>query len=375
MNRYCFPIGVLACSLMPGMFVPSVAAAAQAGDHCLRTNLPLWKVCPMPPQDVAFRGNPSELRSWGIPEKPDRNLLFADYKDWFHKFFQMKRTVTTHLSLGRAHPALPGLQGVRPPTGTGVVQNPNWSGWILAAAPGQASQLVSIKASFIAPLDGIPGQTSPICPGIVVAHAGHWVGIDGLNGLTGSTNGNVIQTGLDNYLACSGAGATGIEVLTPWVEYYPRDPTEVDVPFSQGPVYYGDKITLQIDWDYNGSGVQTAYLYITDKRLDAMIALSTPLDDAPVVPFNPNEAEVITEAPGGAPGGGRWLMPDWGTVIFKNSVAKDSSGNFDWLGSAVVSNGTTIFNSDGLDFTIAGVDGGEHVFKTIKDVGSKYKGP
>jgi hypothetical protein len=252
-----------------------------------------------------------------------------------------------------------------------VITNSSWSGWMLFAPPGLAGTFGGVSADFETPLDSIPGQTSPICPGVIAAHASHWVGIDGLNGVTGGQNVNVIQDGIDNYLACSGAGAVGFEVLTPWVEFYPRDPFSIDVRFSQGKVSIGDNISLSV-YVIPTAGIPNANLFITDMQLNATIAPQTSLNST----FNPNEAEVVNEAPGGSPQGGLWLMPDFGKVIYSDASAYTPLPALTQLplGANVTNaDGAVMLQTAGLDFNVKGIDGGVHVVNNKSNVGSHYK--
>jgi hypothetical protein len=63
-------------------FAELTATGAMAQQtHCLPTNIPHWRVCPMPPVAVAERGDSSELASWGLPVRPSPVSRPKEYAD------------------------------------------------------------------------------------------------------------------------------------------------------------------------------------------------------------------------------------------------------------------------------------------------------
>jgi hypothetical protein len=250
------------------------------------------KIPKAPPKGFnPLEATPDELKSYGLPPKPDVKTDPDRHGRW-----------SKHLSkpLTLVAPTFKIIEKERNPTAktqtkaTNAATSSNWSG-VVIADPSPAKQYTAIEGTWIVP-DAYPSATNGDYDVSV------WVGIDGWG------NGEVVQTGTDSYVSESGGKITSQGVYA-WFEWFPA----YAIAFTNFVVHPGDTIWGYIDVESTTEAY--AFLYNENARTYVSTTFSAPSKTN----FIGATAEWIVENPD--VNNVETLFPDFGSTVFYNTYA------------------------------------------------------
>jgi hypothetical protein len=267
-----------------------------------------------------LKATPEELKSYGLPPKPDAKTDPQRYARW-----------SKHLSktLTFIAPTFKIIEKDRDPRAKNQAEvasnatSSNWSGVVLTD-PTPAKQYTAIEGEWIIP-NAYPNSSNT--NGIYEVSV--WVGIDGWG------NGEVVQTGTDSYVTDSGGKITS-QGAFPWYEWYPAYAIEI----NNFAVHPGDTIWGYIDVE--SATEAYAFLY----NIGAGTYTSTTFPAPKGTSLIGGSAEWIVENPD--INNVETLFPDFGSTVFFDTYAYSGA----WQN---LSNGGTIITLDEGGNTLAEV--------------------
>jgi Peptidase A4 family len=239
----------------------------------------------------AIEATSDELKSYGLPPKPDAKANPERYLKW-----------SKHLSkpLTFVAPTFKIIENDRTPSAKDLTKvangatSGNWSGYAnLDPSPNKYS---AIEGEWIIPN---PYPNSSHANGTY--YVSLWVGLDGIDG-----SGDVLQAGTDAYVTVSG-GTTTSQSAFAWYEWYPAYP----IIFSNFPVHPGDTIWGYIDAESTTEGF--AYLFNEGAGTYTSVTFPAPSGTS----LQGNSAEWIVEDPG-IP---ETPFPNFGSTAFFDTYA------------------------------------------------------
>jgi hypothetical protein len=267
-----------------------------------------------------LEATPEELKSYGLPPKPDAQTDPERYARW-----------SKHLSkpLTFVAPAFKIIERDRTPSAkiqTKVANNAtssNWSGVVLTdPSPAKYS---AIEGEWIIP-NVYPNYTNTNG----TYNVSVWVGIDGW----GSPD--VLQTGTDSYVTDSGGKITS-QGAYPWYEWYPAYAFE----YINFPVHPGDTI-----WGYVDAETTTeATTFLLNEGTGAYTSATFPAPGTTTL--QGNSAEWIVEDPD--VGGVESPFPNFGSTVFIDTWAYSGAWQNLSNGSTII---TLVENGSTLDEVI-----------------------
>jgi hypothetical protein len=240
-----------------------------------------------------------ELKSYGLPSKPDATADPQRYAKW-----------AKHLSkpLNFVAPTFKIVEDSRVPLpdsatkGDATATSGNWSG-IVNTAPGTGSKYDLVEGEWIIP-NAYPNSTK--ANGVYLAAT--WIGIDGWG------SGDVLQAGTNSECVVSN-GVTTSQSAFPWYEWYPS----FWIAISNFPVHPGDTIWGEVYAESSTEGY--IFLYNVGAGTYTSATFAAPSGTS----LQGNSAEWIVEDP--STGSSEYLFPNYGSTAFFDCYAYSSAGS------------------------------------------------
>jgi hypothetical protein len=231
-----------------------------------------------------------ELKSYGLPPKPDATVDPERYKRWSKHLSQPLTFVPPVLKIIE-NERIP--EAKNPTKVTNGVTSGNWSGY--ANLDPSPSKYSAIEGEWIVP-NAYPNSSRTNG----TYYVSQWVGIDGIGGSP-----DVFQAGTDGWVTVAG-GKVSAQGVYAWYEWYPAYPIELGLA-----VHPGDTIFGYIDAESTTEGY--AYLLNEGAGTYTSVTFSAPKGTK----LQGNSAEWIVENPGSP----ETLFPNFGSAAFFNTYA------------------------------------------------------
>ncbi|KAH9203260.1 concanavalin A-like lectin/glucanase domain-containing protein [Leptodontidium sp. 2 PMI_412] len=266
--------------------------------HLSETLLKGARIPKAPPKDFSpLEGTKHELKSYGLPLKPDEKAHPGRYARWAKNLSKPLTFVSpTFKIIEDKRITLPHQKGkVKDDITSG-----NWSGFVTTNLD-SGDQFNLVEGEWIAP-NAYPNSSGADGDYLV----SNWIGIDGWN------SGDVLQAGTTSQCIVSGGVITS-QSATPWFEWYPA----FSMAFSNFTVLPGDTI-----WGYiyaESSTVGFAFLMNVGAGTYTSITFDAPAGTS----LQGNSAEWIVEDPSN--GTSEYQFPDYGSTFFFDCYAFSGS--------------------------------------------------
>jgi hypothetical protein len=251
-----------------------------------------------PPSDFnALEGTNDELKSYGLPPKPNKAADPGRYAKWAKNLSKPLTFVPpTFKIIDKKRTSLADKMGKV----KNDVTSGNWSGFVSTDLD-TADQFTLVEGEWIVP-NAYPDSSG--VDGVYLVS--NWIGIDGWN------SGDVLQAGTDSECTVSG-GTIVSQSASAWFEWYPA----FSVAFSNFTVLPGDTI-----WGYvyaESSTVGFAFLMNVGAGTYTSITFDAPAGTS----LQGNSAEWIVEDP--STGTAEYMFPNFGATFFYDCYAFSGS--------------------------------------------------
>jgi hypothetical protein len=287
---------------------------ASSGSDALHQDTSHLKTNSVPPKDFdARQATPSELKSYGLPQRPDEKVFPVLAKQWDKIFSKKVNFITPEFK--PMDELLPGLRRTHGPIDRDVANSNNsiWSGGVVLTTA--ADTFKSIAGIFTVP-DVAPPSSTPGTYWMV-----SWIGIDGYGG------NDVCQIGTVQYVTL-GANGSITKGCYAWTEWYPL--SWVAVP--NFPISFGDTISVLLCIN---SPTQAGFnMYNETTFAHTGFTFNAPAGTT----LTGNTAEWIVERPG--IGGATSQLCNFGDIYFDGASASTQKNVAHNVGSGLFLNMT-----------------------------------
>jgi hypothetical protein len=244
-----------------------------------------------------LEGTNDELKSYGLPPKPDETAHPQRYAKWAKNLSKSLTFVSPTFKIiqDKRVPLSDSTEKVKDDATSG-----NWSGFV-ATDLNSGSKYSVVEAEWIIP-NAWPNSSG--ADGVYLV--ANWVGIDGWG------SGDVLQTGTLSECVVSGGKIT-TQTAYPWFEWYPA----YSIAFTNLTVHPGDTI-----WGYiyaESSTVGYAFLMNVGAGTYTSVTFDAPIGTS----LQGNSAEWIVEDPSTGPS--EYMFPNFGSTFFFDCYAFSGS--------------------------------------------------
>jgi len=253
----------------------------------------------IPERFDALRASDDELLRYGLPPRPDRDLLPAHFDKWERVLRQPMRSIVPEFSITGV---------VHVPTGslTANDTSPTWSGAVVQTPPPNET-FTTVSARWVVP-NAWPPPSAWNGNGWNdgTYHCSTWVGIDGWNGIQ-----ELLQGGTASEAIVSGGQITSQRSYA-WFEWWPAG----EIAFSSLTVKPGDLVNFLVCSPPNDN----THGYVSVLNECSQQTNSTAVTAPGTSSLAGTTAEWITEDPSDS-NNQPYPMPDYGAAVFYDALA------------------------------------------------------